>query len=413
MLARKLHGFTGALYAREVTKKYIWQRNDWHNSDDQTKRVERDQFCSEYFKMMVAPFSNEYDIADLKSAADQSWLYLFKHFPKLEAISAKSCLRSDHPSTTSTHAYLQQCDKTIVDRLHFAEDVTYSLAWTSMAILLASPSSVRELDICVTSDFTVPGDFYGLVKDRQRFHRLTNISCDEGEGIWRSLTKLSLSFPGVEGRYGYPDEVHGSPWPSSIRFWKERISSLSALRHLQLKYTPKYHGLGILGSDTIQKVLCKTKDACALDYFFFTLELENVQVLEICDFLFHESTIDALLSLSTPKLQKLVLNDIKISPHDATHDGTCDVPRSGARYPGYRRGASWLRLCEGLDDMSMGMTITRVNRPICVTGDGDWTNVDEKYVEQIRELESVFLDCDTLEGRKFYRWGYVQCSEWM
>jgi hypothetical protein len=338
------------------------------------------QYCSDYHRALVEPFTDNRSWYRLLQAADASWGRVFKSFQNLEEISVGCCEIVDHPPPTYTYTFVLRHGKSVIEEPYpsFIEDNTVNLAWASSIVLKTAPPTVRSLRLSMANldnfnSFATVNRLLSLsyrVPVQRRIH---------------GVTRLSLTLRGIAGAHGSRDWHGDTGSAGAARHWKTMLNSLQDLQHLELYNSLRTDGQLHFSEDDLSNSL-----ECILDWILPDLVLKHLRTLRLSNFHLNQSTMRKTLGGQFPCLQDLELNDIILLMMSDDVDG--DMPLIH-----HVSGQSWLDVCHAVLEEHPGLYIT-LRRPVSnINGFGTDHGLNSTYVEKISRLPGVRVDItDTL-----------------
>lgn len=339
------------------------------------------QYCSDYHRAMVEPFTDNRSWYRLLQAADASWGPVFKGFPNLEEISVGCCEIVDHPPPTSTYTFILRHGKSVIDEPHppFVEDSTVNRAWASSIVLRTAPPTVRSLQLSMANI----DNFNSFAT----VNRLLSLSYRvPGQRLFRGVTRLSLTVRGIAGAHGNRDWHGDTGSAGAARHWTTMLNSLPDLQSLEL-----YNALRTDAQLHFSDEDLSSSVECILDWILPNLVLKQLRTLRLSKFHLNQDTMRKTLGGQFPSLQYLELSDIILLM--MSNDASSDV----ADHVRHKSGQSWLHICRAVLEDRPGLQIA-VNRPTSnLNGFGFDEALSPVYVEKISHLPGVHVDVgDTL-----------------
>jgi hypothetical protein len=334
------------------------------------------QYCSNYHRAMVEPFTDNRSWYRLQREASLSWGEIFGRFSNLEIISVGCCRIVDQPSPTSTHTFLLQHGKTVIHEPSpsFVDDATVNMAWASSMVIRTAPTHVQELRLSLAN----MDNFNSFAT----INRLQSFSFRKPFNVRiMKTTRMRLALRGINGTHGSKDWTGDTGSAGSVRHWKTMLNSLEALQHLEL-----YNVLSSSDLLPFSRMELSDQQASILDWILPDLRLKHLRTLRLCGgLLLDADTILNALSGHWPSLERLTIEDASLMLRDN------DKTNTRALWPNHLEGESWLYICRTLISRYPGVYI-HLNRVSSNYDDTHEHVVHPKYVNEIRGLPGVEID---------------------
>lgn len=339
------------------------------------------QYCRDYYRAMIGPFTDNRRWHQLLTAANRSWGRIFRFFENLEEISVGTCERVDQPRPTFTNTFILQHGPLVVEDAFpsFVEDSTVNTAWASSVISRSAPPTVRTLHLSMANM-----DNFTTVATVNRLLSLSYRCPDLDQNSVR-VTRLSLSLRGVTGIHGDRDWHGDTGSAGSLRFWKKTLGSFHMLQHLEL-----HNELSLDENIRFSELERSDTKACLLDCILPGLVLDQLRTLRLCDFLLDRASIVNTLSGHWPRLHAVTLDDVQLMFQRG--DGPSPLFDLD-----HLQGQSWVEVCSALLEKYPSLKI-ELNRPVSNINDVEDFRLHRKYIEKLQHMGGVHLDCSGLYG---------------
>lgn len=332
------------------------------------------QYCTEYHRAMIEPFTNNRRWHQLLSTANGSWGRVFRSFENLEKISVGICERVDQPRPTYTNTFVLQHGPLVVEDTfpQFVEDSAVNTGWASSVISRLAPPTVRSLQLSMANM-----DNYNSVATVNRILSISYRCPDIDPRIVR-ITRLSLSFRGVVGIHGDRDWHGDTGSAGGLRFWKNTLSAFHMLQHLELR-----NELSINEEIRFSELERSDTKASLLECILPGLVLTQLRTLRLCDFLLDKDTTVNTLSGHWPRLETIMFEDVQLMMQSPDDSISFDLD--------HVQGQSWVNVCSGLLENYPGVKI-ELHRPVSNINNLDDYRLHHKYIEKLQHLGGVRLD---------------------
>lgn len=222
-------GTDGPIFSREaLTRERLYTSLGVQSSGEMTDHQRR--YCRQYHRAMVEPFINNQRWTQLMISAGDTWRYILAKFDNLETIEVASCERTNQPWGTSTHSFVLEHGKSVLNEESpaYVEDDTINKGWASALLLTQLPT--QNLRACsLTWAQTDNLNSFATV------NRLLTSSYEMGINVHNSLTHLDLTLEGVYGTHGSRDWHGNTGTAGGVRFWKRAINAMTNLQSLTLR----------------------------------------------------------------------------------------------------------------------------------------------------------------------------------
>ncbi|KAF2121798.1 hypothetical protein BDV96DRAFT_639883 [Lophiotrema nucula] len=334
--------FIDDITASRLCKSFgLTEREDMNN--------EQQDYCANYHRALVEPFTDNRRWYKLLSSAIQTWPQIFNQFPNVNDLSVGICERDEHPWGTSTHQFVCQYGPTVLSHPDpkFVEDPTANLAWASSIILQAAPHTVKTLGLSAANldslnSFSTVNRLLSMVYSRNTF-----LDGPHLDGI----TSLTLDVRGVEGTHGSKD-WHGDTGSIGMaRYWTRVLKAMKNLKYLDIQ--------DILYPD------CSFTEgeesytyACVLEWILPAIDFPKLETLRLRDSLVSRETLPKLLSRKMPSLKSVVLDEVHILLPETIEDEGGEAEESSLF-----KGQTWLEACQWLTSHFPGVEVHLV-RPL-------------------------------------------------
>ncbi|KAH7393937.1 hypothetical protein DE146DRAFT_660337 [Phaeosphaeria sp. MPI-PUGE-AT-0046c] len=354
--------------ARRLCAKFRIQ-DQRQMSDDQL------EYCSDYYRAMVEPFTNNRTWYRLQRAALSSWRKIFSHFTNLAEISVGYCDIVDQPRPTCTNTFVSQHGKDVVDEPHprFLEDATVNMTWASTLVIRTAPTYVKQLRLSMANwdnfnSFATVNQLQSLSFRKPLDNNVVN------------LTSLILDIQGIAGTHGRKDWVGDTGSAGSVKHWKGMLNSIKRLRHLELRDAMRTDD-----KLNFSELQLSDEHACILDWLLPDLILNHLQTLCLADFVLDIATVQTTLSGQWPALERLTLRDIKLLKSSDIINLFDDET-----YSQHQDGKGWVETCRALRCNHPGWIIV-LHRPSSV-GDGILPyEIVPKYLKLLQAMSNLRL----------------------
>ncbi|KAF1843830.1 uncharacterized protein K460DRAFT_368690 [Cucurbitaria berberidis CBS 394.84] len=364
-----------AVHPEEITTQRLCQRfrvKNYRQMND-----EQQEYCLNYHRAMVEPFTNNRRWQQLFRTANATWAQLFARFTHLDEISVKCCERVDQPRPTYTHTFVLQYGKFIHEDEHpkYVEDSTVNIAWASSVICRSAPPTVRSLRLSMAN--------MDNLSSIATVNRLLSLSYRQPNVIRYPIriTRLSLSLRGVAGVHGNRDWKGDTGSAGSVRFWKGVLNTSHGLQHLELR-----NSLTMNEDIRFSNLENSDSKACVLAWLLPGLAVSQLRTLRLCDFMLEKAVVQPTFSGHWPRLEALILDDIQLLLREEKEG----IDAALVRFE-HLRGQSWMEVCRTLSKENPGLRI-KLNRPVSNMDDFEGHRLHPTYVEKIQSIPSVQLD---------------------
>ncbi|ORY12763.1 hypothetical protein BCR34DRAFT_663666 [Clohesyomyces aquaticus] len=358
-------------YIDDITDQRL--KAKFNVSDPKDFTDEQRQYCSDYHRAMVEPFTDSRRWLQLLSYARQSFPRIFGYFPNLETIAVGVCKRTEHPNSTFTNLFVTQHGKQVIEDAHpyFTEDPNANLAWASAIALQSAPSSVKSLKLSIAN--------LDNLNSFATVNRLLSICYKSAKTQTRqptkSITSLTLDFRGIEGTHG--DQAWNGDTGSAgmVRYWKYVLGSLPNLTSLDISGKDLGHDLAFSSLEETNN------NGCLLEWLFNGLRLVSLKSLFFRHFLIEKGTIPKVCE-EWPTLETLHLEEIRLlsieDPQGESRPHHLDIIQ----------GSAWLEMCTFLQGERPEIVV-EVIRPISTINNfKDW-RLHKKIIKKLCDLPNV------------------------
>ncbi|CAO2656306.1 Nn.00g051090.m01.CDS01 [Neocucurbitaria sp. VM-36] len=380
-----------SLHQEEHTAQRLCSK--FHVKSPREMSDEQHEYCANYHRAMVEPFTDNRRWHQLFRAAKRSWAPILRAFTHLEALSVGCCERIHQPQYTYTSAFILQHGASAIEDVHppFPEESAVNLACASAIIISsAAPPTVRTLNLSMANMDTLSSlaTINRLLSLSYRQPPLnttttttTNLSSSSSSPSSLRITKLSLCLRGIAGVHGTQDWLGDTGTAGSVRFWTGVLNGLQGLHYLEVRNA-------LTADEDVQySAAAENTDAnaCVLDWFLpgLTLAASQLRTLRLVDFTLDKDSVQSTLRVGEwPRLEVLVLDDIQL------------MLRERPRFVdagGSLEGEMWLEVCVALASEHPGLRI-ELNRPVSNVAGIEGHRLHPRYVELIRGVPGVRVD---------------------
>lgn len=333
-------------------------------------------YCSDYYRAMVEPFTDNRTWYRLQRAALCSWRKIFGHFTNLTEISVGTCDILHQPPPTCTSSFVYQHGKGVIDEPYprFAEEPTVNMAWASSLVIRTAPAHVKHLKLSMAN-----WDNFNSFATVNRLQSLSFRSPLKNHVV--NLTNLTLDIRGLAGTHGSRDWEGDTGSAGSVQHWKDMLNSIKGLQHLELR-----DAMSTLDKFSFSSSELSVVDECILDWLLPDLVLNNLQTLCLSDFFLDVETIRTTLSGQWPVLNRIIFSDIKLMKRNKTTNSSEDETLSH-----HLDGKGWLDTCNALRDDHPGWFII-LHRPASVGNSMYDYKFLPKYLKMLQDMSNVKLE---------------------
>ena len=363
-----------ALHLEEITRQRLCQRFKVKSVRQMTD--EQEEYCSQYHRAMVEPFTDNRRWHQLLRTANASWGKIFRHFTHLEEISVGCCEIVDQPRPTYTNLFLLQHGKFVEADAHprYIEDPTVNMAWASSIICGSAPPTVRFLRLSMANM-----DNFSSVATVNRLLSLGYRAIDSRQSL-SQVTRLDLSLCGVAGTHGDRDWHGDTGSAGNVRFWTKALNSMYNIQYLALR-----NKLSTDENIRFSPRNYSDPKGCLLEWLLPGLVGDYLSTLRLCDFLLDKASIHTTLSGRWPRLENLVLDDaqLMLRENEAVDTFTVHIE--------HLQGYSWLEVCQALSEKSPDVRI-ELNRPVSNVNDREDHRLHPKCISLLQSSPNVVLN---------------------